>query len=124
MTSFRSLVAVLVLASIVGWGAPSSAQQTACSVKRTKIVGGAPAVVTNWPGQVALRLHSDASRLSWYFCGGTAITDKWVLTAAHCLHDHLTSFLAIFPDQTGGEREGRLEAVLEVDDLAMAPADR
>ena len=64
----------------------TTAHAQQCGTKREKIVGGSQARIVNWPGQAALRLHSEAGHVSFYFCGGTAISDRWVLTAAHCLY--------------------------------------
>uniref|UniRef100_A0A3Q4FXT1 Peptidase S1 domain-containing protein n=1 Tax=Neolamprologus brichardi TaxID=32507 RepID=A0A3Q4FXT1_NEOBR len=42
------------------------------------IVGGQDAPPGSWPWQVALSIFGSLT------CGGSLITDQWVLTAAHC----------------------------------------
>nr|ATO74509.1 collagenolytic serine protease [Eriocheir sinensis] len=44
----------------------------------TRIVGGSEAVPHSWPHQVGLFIDN------MYFCGGSLISNEWVLTAAHC----------------------------------------
>ncbi|KAA8582687.1 serine protease 27 [Etheostoma spectabile] len=51
------------------------------AVFNTRIVGGQDALPRSWPWQVSLQ--ADGS----HFCGGSLITDQWVLTAAHCLKE-------------------------------------
>ncbi|XP_051256442.1 serine protease 1 [Dicentrarchus labrax] len=55
-------------------------QQPKCGVasSNTRIVGGQDAPPGSWPWQVSL----DSGQ-----CGGSLITDQWVLTAAHCITD-------------------------------------
>jgi secreted trypsin-like serine protease len=46
--------------------------------KHQRITNGIPAPQYKFPWQVALIIDN------MYFCGGSLISSKWVLTAAHC----------------------------------------
>ncbi|XP_033344479.1 proclotting enzyme-like [Bombus vosnesenskii] len=48
---------------------------------QSKLVGGRPAYPTKWPWMVALLTTDNA-----YYCGGVLVTDRHVLTAAHCVY--------------------------------------
>src|SRR5262245_17031345 len=79
----------------------ADAQQRSCRTAHSKIVGGDHAKLADWPGQAALRVDSQVGRVAFYFCGGTAISDRWVLTAAHCLPDYLTKLTGQLDDAQG-----------------------
>ncbi|XP_060634583.2 plasma kallikrein [Anolis sagrei] len=49
-----------------------------------RIVGGENASLAEWPWQVSL--HVKLSTQS-HICGGSIISDQWILTAAHCTED-------------------------------------
>ncbi|XP_015923310.1 vitamin K-dependent protein C isoform X1 [Parasteatoda tepidariorum] len=49
-----------------------------------RITGGRPSVKGAWPWQTLI-LNSDREP----FCGGILLSDKWVLTAAHCIRKRL-----------------------------------
>lgn len=49
------------------------------------VVGGVDSKALELPWQVYIEIDKNGSR---YACGGTLITDTWVVTAAHCLSDN------------------------------------
>ncbi|XP_056130469.1 chymotrypsin-like elastase family member 2A [Lampris incognitus] len=54
----------------------------------TRVVGGEEARVHSWPWQVSLRYESGGN--FYHTCGGTLISDQWVMTAAHCISSYNT----------------------------------
>ena len=46
-----------------------------------RIVGESEAERHSWPWQVSLQ-----DQWGFHFCGGSLVTNRWVLTAAHCVN--------------------------------------
>ena len=55
-----------------------------CGVKKTvRVVGGQDTEINEYPWMALMRLKHQAD--SGFFCGGTLINSRWVLTAQHCI---------------------------------------
>ena len=69
-------------ALLLGLALAAGATMAQAGTTEEFIVGGSPAADGAWPWQVRLLDSMDPQS---GFCGGSLISDQWVLTAAHCV---------------------------------------
>ncbi len=82
-------VAAIFFLLFLAPGLPVHAQTESISPdsEYAKIHGGRGADIRNWPWTVALVHGGVANTFRGQFCGGTLISGRWVVTAAHCVTD-------------------------------------
>lgn len=67
------------------WAFPTTPTIIAKDNLDQRVVGGDTAIPGEIPWQVALMSHSDILQRAQPFCGGSLLSELWVITAAHCL---------------------------------------
>ncbi|KAK1898430.1 Chymotrypsin-C [Dissostichus eleginoides] len=73
----KFVVLALFVAGAYGCGQPTIAPVV------SRVVGGEDVRPNSWPWQISLQYNRQGE---WrHTCGGTLISDQWVLTAAHCI---------------------------------------
>ncbi|XP_034178491.2 transmembrane serine protease filzig [Osmia lignaria lignaria] len=77
-------------------------------IKSGRIVGGKAATFGEWPWQVLVREATWLGLFTKNKCGGVLITDKYVITAAHCQPGFLATLVAVFGEfDLSGELESK-----------------
>ncbi|XP_014254916.1 serine proteinase stubble [Cimex lectularius] len=77
-------------------------------MKNGRIVGGKGATFGEWPWQVLVREATWLGLFTKNKCGGVLITNKYVITAAHCQPGFLASLIAVFGEyDISGELESK-----------------
>jgi len=81
-----------------------------------KIVNGQSASSCEWKWQVSLR------RWGSHFCGGSLISDQWVLSAAHCFEDGWTGDAAVVGDFEQNSNGDAFQEEHEIADVLIHPS--
>ncbi|XP_075217848.1 transmembrane serine protease filzig [Lycorma delicatula] len=77
-------------------------------MKNGRIVGGKGATFGEWPWQVLVREATWLGLFTKNKCGGVLITNRYVITAAHCQPGFLASLVAVFGEyDISGELESK-----------------
>ena len=96
INGFKLIIVVVLTGLMTNGGVAESLQGVS---KAPKILNGAETNISKWPWMVGL-IRPGFSVFDGQFCGGTLISDRWVLTAAHCVIDETTATVKVLVGHT------------------------
>lgn len=99
--------------------AQSTADSQALSIVQppslaARILGGADAEEDAYPSMAALIQSGPSALQDRLFCGGSVVSQRWIMTAAHCVHTSSDRVMA----------PSSLRAIVGVNDLALDAPER
>jgi trypsin len=102
-------LAVLGALAAVALLVPASAGAQRDGSVQPKIVGGSPVSISQYPWQAAVVERGGGSARNRQFCGGSVLTSRIVITAAHCVADTDPDCFILCINDLGGDGTARID---------------
>ncbi|XP_044267832.1 brachyurin-like [Tribolium madens] len=80
--------------------------QSSISATNLKIIGGDDALAGQFPFAAAIYVRTNDGT---YFCGGTLISDEWILTAGQCVHEAVSFTIQLGSSTLAGNDPNRVK---------------